>query len=49
LRNAPVPFLPGGPMQWSGLLSSAGISPAGRAEEVSPASYLALARAYAGL
>ncbi len=49
LRNAPVPFLPGGAEQWCDLLSSAGISPAGRAEEVPPASYLALARAYAGL
>jgi 16S rRNA (adenine1518-N6/adenine1519-N6)-dimethyltransferase len=49
LRNAPVPFLPGGAGQWCDLLASAGISPAGRAEEVSPGSYLALARAYAGM
>lgn len=49
LRNAPVPFLPGGAAQWCDLLSAAGIDPAGRAEEVSPAAYLALARAVAGM
>jgi len=49
LRNAPVPFLPGGTAQWRELLLAAGIDPAGRAEEVSPPSYLALARAFAGL
>jgi 16S rRNA (adenine1518-N6/adenine1519-N6)-dimethyltransferase len=49
LRNAPVPFLAGGPAQWCDLLSSAGISPAGRAEEVPPGAYLALARVYAGM
>jgi 16S rRNA (adenine1518-N6/adenine1519-N6)-dimethyltransferase len=43
LRNAPVPFLPGGTEAWCDLLSSAGISPAARAEEVPPAAYLALA------
>ena len=49
LRNAPVPFLPGGPAQWRELLLAAGIDPAGRAEEVPPAAYLALARALAGM
>ena len=49
LRNAPVPFLPGGAAQWCELLSAAGIDPAGRAEEASPAAYLALARELAGL
>jgi 16S rRNA (adenine1518-N6/adenine1519-N6)-dimethyltransferase len=49
LRNAPVPFLPGGPPQWADLLSAAGISPSSRAEEVPPSSYLALARAHAGM
>jgi len=49
LRNAPVPFLPGGAEQWCGLLSAAGIDPSGRAEEVPPAAYLALARAFAGM
>ncbi|MGE5246733.1 MAG: 16S rRNA (adenine(1518)-N(6)/adenine(1519)-N(6))-dimethyltransferase RsmA [Verrucomicrobiota bacterium] len=49
LRNAPVPFLPGGSEQWCGLLASAGISGAARAEEVPPSAYLALARAYAGM
>ena len=47
LRNAPVPFLPGGTAQWCGLLESAGIDPAGRAGEVPPSSYLALAKAFA--
>jgi 16S rRNA (adenine1518-N6/adenine1519-N6)-dimethyltransferase len=46
LRNAPVPFLPGGTAQWRELLLAAGIDPAGRAEEVPPAAYLALARAF---
>ena len=49
LRNAPVPFLPGGTGQWCELLLAAGIDPAGRAEEVLPAAYLALARAFAGM
>jgi 16S rRNA (adenine1518-N6/adenine1519-N6)-dimethyltransferase len=49
LRNAPVPFLPGGTAQWLELLLAAGIDPAGRAEEVPPAAYLALARAFAGM
>jgi 16S rRNA (adenine1518-N6/adenine1519-N6)-dimethyltransferase len=49
LRNAPVTFLPGGTAQWRELLLSAGIDPAGRAEEVPPAAYLALARAFAGM
>jgi 16S rRNA (adenine1518-N6/adenine1519-N6)-dimethyltransferase len=46
LRNAPVPFLPGGTSQWRELLLAAGIDPAGRAEEVPPAAYLALTRAF---
>jgi len=46
LRNAPVPFLPGGSDQWCELLLAAGIDPAGRAEEVPPAAYLALALAF---
>ena len=49
LRNAPVPFLPGGTAQWRELLLAAGIDPAGRAGEVPPAAYLALARAFAGI
>jgi 16S rRNA (adenine1518-N6/adenine1519-N6)-dimethyltransferase len=49
LRNAPVPFLPGGMAQWRELLLAAGIDPVGRAEEVPPAAYLALARAFAGM
>ena len=49
LRNAPVPFLPGGTAQWRELLLAAGIDPAGRAEEAPPAAYLALARAFAGM
>ena len=49
LRNAPVPFLQGGPAEWRELLLAAGIDPAGRAEEVPPAGYLALARAFAGM
>ena len=49
LRNAPVPFLPGGTAQWLELLLASGIDPAGRAEEVPPAAYLALARAFAGM
>ena len=36
LRNAPVPFLPGGSAQWRELLLAAGIDPAARAEEVPP-------------
>jgi 16S rRNA (adenine1518-N6/adenine1519-N6)-dimethyltransferase len=49
LRNAPVPFLPGGSEQWCDLLHAAGIDPAGRAEEAPPPAYLALARAFAGI
>lgn len=49
LRNAPVPFLPGGTSQWCELLLASGIDPTGRAEEVLPAAYLALARAFAGM
>jgi len=49
LRNAPVPFLPGGAARWCDLLAAAGIDPAGRAEEVPPAAYLALAGALARL
>ena len=49
IRNAPVPFLPGGAAQWRELLLAAGIDPAGRAEEVPPAAYLALAREFAGM
>jgi 16S rRNA (adenine1518-N6/adenine1519-N6)-dimethyltransferase len=49
LRNAPVPFLAGGAGQWCDLLSSAGISPAARAEQVPPSAYLELARAFAGM
>jgi 16S rRNA A1518/A1519 N6-dimethyltransferase RsmA/KsgA/DIM1 with predicted DNA glycosylase/AP lyase activity len=49
LRNAPVSFLPGGSAQWGELLLTAGIDPAGRAEEVPPRAYLALARALAGI
>jgi len=49
LRNAPVPFLSGATAQWCELLSASGIDPAGRAEEVPPPAYLALARAFAGI
>jgi len=49
LRNAPVPFLPGGSAQWCELLLTAGIDPAGRAEEVPPSAYLALARGLTGM
>jgi 16S rRNA (adenine1518-N6/adenine1519-N6)-dimethyltransferase len=49
LRNAPVPFLPGGAKEWCELLLAAGIDPAGRAERVPPPAYLALARAFAGM
>ncbi len=48
LRNAPVPFLPGGSARWCELLRSAGIDPSGRAEEVPPDAYLALARSLSG-
>ena len=44
LRNAPVSFLPGGAKQWSDMLQSEGIDPSDRAEDVSPASWLSLAR-----
>lgn len=44
LRNAPVPFLPGGAGQWCGMLEAEGIDPGARAEEVPPAGWLALAR-----
>jgi 16S rRNA (adenine1518-N6/adenine1519-N6)-dimethyltransferase len=49
LRNAPVPFLTGGSAQWCELLASAGIEPSVRADEVPPAAYLALARAFSGM
>ena len=49
LRNAPVPFLQAGTARWLELLRTAGIDPAGRAEEIPPAAYLALARAFAGM
>ncbi|MCL5966330.1 MAG: 16S rRNA (adenine(1518)-N(6)/adenine(1519)-N(6))-dimethyltransferase RsmA [Deltaproteobacteria bacterium] len=45
LRNAPVPFLPGGSGEWVALLAAAGIDPGARAETVPPEGYLALARA----
>jgi 16S rRNA (adenine1518-N6/adenine1519-N6)-dimethyltransferase len=44
LRNAPVPFLPGGAPEWSALLEKAGIDPSVRAETVAPQQYLLLAR-----
>ncbi len=44
LRNAPVPFLPGGMESWCELLSRAGIDPSARAESVPPETYLLLAR-----
>ena len=47
LRNAPVPFLPGGAEEWCGLLEAEGIDPSCRAETVPPASYLGLARRFA--
>jgi len=47
LRNAPVPFLPGGTEEWCGLLEAAGIDPGLRAEAVPPASFLGLARRFA--
>jgi 16S rRNA (adenine1518-N6/adenine1519-N6)-dimethyltransferase len=46
LRNAPVPFLPGGAAQWCDLLASEGIDPGARPAEVSPASWLAVARRF---
>ncbi|HSL99186.1 MAG TPA: 16S rRNA (adenine(1518)-N(6)/adenine(1519)-N(6))-dimethyltransferase RsmA [Candidatus Limnocylindria bacterium] len=45
LRNAPVPFLPGGTQQWCDLLAGAGIDPSARAETVLPEKYLLLAKA----
>jgi len=47
LRNAPVPFLPGGAGEWCGMLEAEGIDPSRRAETVPPASYLGLARRFA--
>ena len=44
LRNAPVPFLPGGTLEWCDLLGQAGIDPSARAETVPPDKYLVLAR-----
>jgi 16S rRNA (adenine1518-N6/adenine1519-N6)-dimethyltransferase len=44
LRNAPVPFLPGGTKEWCDLLFRAGIDPSARAETVPPDKYLVLAR-----
>jgi len=43
LRNAPVPFLPGGTQQWCDLLAGAGIDPSARAETIPPEKYLLLA------
>jgi 16S rRNA (adenine1518-N6/adenine1519-N6)-dimethyltransferase len=43
LRNAPVPFLPGGTQQWCDLLAGSGIDPSVRAETVPPEKYLLLA------
>lgn len=43
LRNAPVPFLPGGTPEWCDLLAGAGVDPSTRAETVSPGQYLQLA------
>lgn len=45
LRNAPVPFLPGGTNLWLDLLSRVGIDPSARAEAVLPEKYLLLAHA----
>jgi 16S rRNA (adenine1518-N6/adenine1519-N6)-dimethyltransferase len=45
LRNAPVPFLPGGAKHWLDLLSRVGIDPSARAEAVPPEKYLLLAHA----
>jgi 16S rRNA (adenine1518-N6/adenine1519-N6)-dimethyltransferase len=47
LRNAPVPFLPGGAAEWCALLEGAGIDPGLRAEAVPPGAYLGLARRFA--
>jgi 16S rRNA (adenine1518-N6/adenine1519-N6)-dimethyltransferase len=47
LRNAPVPFLPGGAAEWCALLEGAGIDPGLRAEAVPPGAYLLLARRFA--
>jgi 16S rRNA (adenine1518-N6/adenine1519-N6)-dimethyltransferase len=44
LRNAPVPFLPGGASQWCGMLAAEGIDPGARAEEVPPEAWLSIAR-----
>ncbi len=44
LRNAPVPFLPGGTEQWCGMLETEGVDPGTRAEDVPPATWLAIAR-----
>jgi 16S rRNA A1518/A1519 N6-dimethyltransferase RsmA/KsgA/DIM1 with predicted DNA glycosylase/AP lyase activity len=44
LRNALVPFFSGGTDQWCEMLEVEGIDPKGRAEEVTPASWLSLAR-----
>ena len=49
LRNAPVPFLPGGTEQWCGLLEAEGIDPGARAEEIPPAGWLSLARRFLAL
>lgn len=44
LRNAPVPFLRGGPPEWCALLAGTGIDPNARAETVLPEQYRELAR-----
>lgn len=44
LRNASVPFLPGGTQQWCDLLAGAGIDASARAETVPPEKYLLLAK-----
>jgi 16S rRNA (adenine1518-N6/adenine1519-N6)-dimethyltransferase len=44
LRNAPVPFLSGGTDRWCCMLRSEGVDPGARAEEVPPATWLAIAR-----
>lgn len=46
LRNAPVPFLPGGTAEWLELLGEAGIDPGARAETVPPEAYRLLAEAH---
>ncbi|MBF8258886.1 MAG: rsmA [Actinobacteria bacterium] len=47
LRNAPVPFLAGGAVEWCDLLGGAGVDPSARAETVAPDTYMEMARALA--